>query len=113
MTKTLFLSMLLMLVLAYDRFLLALKDTSMIGQQHVASKLEGFELSGFAETHFRDDVSPTDRTKIIHCLRDDVRTSLCCKEPDVNCLVLIMEQNGFTVSDFTESSIRITFRCFN
>ena len=36
---------------AYDRFLQALKD---VGQEHIATELEGLELRGKVDPHFRD-----------------------------------------------------------
>jgi hypothetical protein len=70
-------------------------------------------VKGLARTHFRSDTDPTQQYKLIKLVRQHIETIMRCKEHEVNDLVNVMQQNGFTVSSVSEGSILITFRCFN
>ena len=94
---------------AYDRFLQALKD---VGQEHIATQLEGLEVRGLVATHFRNDTDTSVRNKIIKLVKQRIETLIRCEEHEVNDLIILMEQNGFTVSSVSEGSILIIIQMF-
>lgn len=87
----------------------ALRET---GQDYIAEALDGLELNGLVYPHFRDGTPISQQKKVIRLLRNNFDTLISGRESEISSVVSIMEQNGFVVSDVSEGSIRITFRCF-
>ena len=94
---------------AYDRFLQALKD---VGQDHIATALEGLELNGLVDPKFQEGLTVSQQNAKLPKIRSIIETLLRSDEGEIGNLMAFMVQNGFTLSSVSEGSVLITFRCF-